>query len=407
VDAFGLIISLAGAVLAYLQVASNRRWWPFAHRPEYHPGSHPLPPRPARSRARTRSVLRGALALASVVIVYGGIALVGDFWPFADSGSGTRGDPANRTVDGGGCSAIQAMIDALPQTGGSVTVRPGTYVCTRSIVIDRDDVTLRGNGPSTFLKLGDHVNRPVLVIGQAAAAPSRTRRGIRVSDLSIDGNRVQQDYECSRGPCAGGDVLRNNGLSLRRVENVVVERVSVKNVRSDGLTTELGSRRVTVRELTVTGSFVDGVAGYETEDSRFSDLLLRDNGGAGLSFDLGFNNNLVRDTVIERSRDVGIFMRHAAENIFTGVRVRDSGGFGIFLAQVDADSFTPARGNSFDSVVVARSGRDPSRNGYGMRVNDQSCVDNVVVGSQFVDNRDGAISEARPGLVKQSGTITR
>jgi hypothetical protein len=325
----------------------------------------------------------------------------------AGGAAGAPGRDAGTIVDGGGCSAIQSAIDGLPATGGAVLVRPGVFTCGAPIVIDRDHVALRGSGPATVLKLGDHGNRPVIVIGQTIENPTTTRHDVAVSDLSIDGNRAQQDYECSNGACAGGDFLRNNGLSLRRVEDVVVERVSVTGARSGGLVSELGSRRLTVRDFTVADSAFDGLAGYQTEDSLFTGLHLHDNAGAGLSFDIDFNRNVIGDSVLEGNGDVGIFMRDSSDNLFSDLLIRESGSHGLFLAQVDADTTKPASGNTFTGMVVAGSGQDPMRGGHGMRVNDASCVDNLVVSTQFVGNRDGGLSEATPGLVQTSATITR
>jgi hypothetical protein len=78
------------------------------------------------------------------------------------------------------------------------------------------------------------------------------------------------------------------------------------------------------------------------------------------------------------------------------------------VAQVDADAATkPATGNTFIRMVVAGSGKNPAKRGAGMRVNDASCLNNLVVGSQFVGNREGGISEPFPGLVQVFGTIVR
>jgi hypothetical protein len=322
--------------------------------------------------------------------------------------TGAAGRDAGTIVDGGGCAAIQAAIDALPAGGGAVLVRPGLYVCGAPIVIDRDGVELRGSGPATLLDLGDHVNRPVIVLGQTLEVPTVTRRAIRVSDLSIDGNRAQQDHECSSGNCtAPGDYLRNNGVSLRRVEDVTVERVSVTGARSGGLVVELGSRRVTVRDFTASDGAFDGIAGYETEESLFTGLHLHDNLGAGLSFDIEFNHNAITDSVIEGSGDVGVFMRDSSDNLFSDLLIRDSDNHGLFLAQVEADTTKPASGNTFTGMLVAGSGQDSGKGGFGMRVNDASCVDNLVAATQFAGNRDGGVSEATPGLVTTSGTITR
>lgn len=326
----------------------------------------------------------------------------------ADGDDGAPGRDAGTIVDGGGgCAAIQAAIDGLPSGGGAVLVRSGAYVCSAPIVIDRDDVVLRGSGPATVLELGDHVNRPVVVLGQTIEVPTTTRRHIQVSDLSIDGNRANQEHQCSTSDCVGSDYLRNNGLSLRHVEDVVVERVSVTSPRSGGLVTELGSRRLTVRDFTVTDSQFDGIAGYQTEDSLFTGLNLHGNAGAGLSFDIDFNRNEVNDSVIEGNADVGVFMRDSSDNLFSDVLVRDSGSFGLFLAEVLNEPAKPASGNTFTGMVVAGSGQDLTRGGYGMNVANDSCVDNLLDGVQFVDNRAGGLLESSPGLVQVGDVITR
>lgn len=326
--------------------------------------------------------------------------------PGAQGPAGPPGDSAYSVVKPGTCTDIQAAIDALPNTGGTVLVTAGVYTCSDSIVIDRDGVTLRGTGPGTVLKLADHANRPVLILGQTTAIPTSTRNDIRITDLFIDGNRAQQDFECSTGPCMGSDYLRNNGISLRRVADVLIDDVTVESARSGGLVTELGSRRVTIRDFTTFDNEFDGIAAYQTEDSLFTGLYLHGNQGAGLSFDLDFNNNTIAEAVLADNKDVGVFMRDARDNIFSAVRVRDSGSHGMFLAENDQNS-KPALGNTFTGMVISGSGQDLTKGGFGIRVNDASCTHNLVVATQFIGNRDGDVSEATPGLVTKEASITR
>lgn len=325
-----------------------------------------------------------------------------------EGSAGLSGPSAYSVVAGGNCADIQTAINGLPSAGGAVLVKQGTYTCDAALVIDRDNVTLRGTGPGTVLKLGNHVNRPVLIVGQTAAAPAVTRHDVRVSDLSIDGNRLQQDFECSTGPCSGGDYLRNNDISLRRVEDVTIDNVSVESARSGGLVVEMGSKRVTVRDFTASDSQFDGLAAYNTEDSLFSGLYLHDNLAAGLSFDNDFNRNTVTDSALDHNGDVGVFMRNARDNVFSAVRIQDSFKDGVFLAEND-QTHEPALGNTFTGLVISDSGDPsaPANEGYGIKVADASCTDNLVVATQFVGNRDGDVSEATPGLVTQSATITR
>lgn len=84
-------------------------------------------------------------------------------------------------------------------------IDPGTYMCTNPVVIDRDNVNLRGAGPATILRLADGANAPVLIIGQTLNVPTVTRSNITVSDLVIDGNRANQTLECLRGECSASN----------------------------------------------------------------------------------------------------------------------------------------------------------------------------------------------------------
>jgi hypothetical protein len=296
-----------------------------------------------------------------------------------------------------GCQPIQAAIQSLPPFGGVVALPSGVFTCTEPIIIDRDNVTLRGQGAATVLRLANNANAPVVIIGQPIAVPSQVRRNITVADLYIDGNRAQQQTEF----WPTFPAVRNNGISIRKVEDVVVERVTVARARSGGLVTELGSRRVTVRGLTALDNAFDGLAGYQTEDSLFTDLLLHDNLGAGLSFDIQFNRNIVSDTTVTDNATVGIFMRDSLNNMFQGLIIRGSGEHGVFLAQVDNQAHTPASGNTFSGVVVQDS------DGAGLRVNDASVVNTLVSGAQFVGNGAGCISTVTPNQVLQVGVICR
>ncbi len=204
---------------------------------------------------------------------------------------------------------------------------------------------------------------------------------------------ANQPDECWGGDCANNPI-RNNGITLRRVSDVLIARVTVFRARSGGLVSERGCRRVIIRDFTSSDNQFDGLAGYETESSSFSGLRLHNNQAAGLSFDIRFNNNFFSDVIITGSMKVGIFMRDSRDNVFHDLQIRNSKEHGIFLAQVDEDTTTPAVGNTFIRGAISGSRQ------AGLRVNNESCVNNLVVAFQFSGNGEGCVSEALPGLVK-------
>ena len=307
-----------------------------------------------------------------------------------------------KNSDSSDCSAIQSAINSLPATGGQVIIASGIYTCATALVIDRSHVELVGQGPATVLRLADGANSPVLVVGQTTTPPALLREHIRIANLSIDGNRTMQSQECWGGSCDSGGLtyIRNSGIVLRHVSDVKIENVSVKSARSGGLVTEKVCQRVTVESFTSSDNEFDGIALYETENSLFTGLHLHDNPYAGISLDIRFDHNIISHAVLTDNGKQGIFMRDSRDNMFSDIQIRGSGEQGLFLAQVDSDTTKAAAGNTFSGLVVSGSAQ------AGMRVNDASCINNLVTGAQFIENQS-CISEQVDGLVQQIGVVCR
>ena len=305
------------------------------------------------------------------------------------------------TVKGNTCAVIQKAIDKLPSIGGEVFVPAGVYTCSTPVIIDRNNIIVRGEGAATLLRVADKANIPVFILGQTVRSPTMTRRYIQVKNLNIDGNRTAQTSECMGGSCSDEFPLRNNGITIRRCEDCVVDNVTVYSAISGGLVTELGCERLMIRDYTSFDNEYDGFAGYETENSTFSGINLYNNKGAGISTDIHFDNNKFSDVTITNTRTVGIFMRDSSNNSFSNVHIRNSKQHGIFLAQVDDDVTKPAAGNTFNSIVISGSG------GYGILISDASCVNNLFVASQYIDNAKGCYGEAASNLIEGVGAICR
>jgi Right handed beta helix region len=294
---------------------------------------------------------------------------------------------------------IQMALDALPAGGGEVILPPGKILVRRPIVLQRDHQTLRGCGTATILTLANGANCPVIIMGEPVNHPQKTVRFLRVSDLSIDGNRINQQRELWQ--LAGeGSQIRNNGITVQGVRDSTVEHLTAAHCRSGGLVTTLGVRRLTVRGLEAFDNQFDGLACYQTTDSLFTELSLHDNPGAGISLDLAFNHNIIRHAVLA-ANDLGIFMRSSRNNQFQDVSIFNSHHYGVFMAHVDqltshgikAAPQTECVQNSFTNLVASYCGS------AAFRVNDATCVNNVVIGAQFGNNVKGGLSLAQPDLV--------
>ena len=295
---------------------------------------------------------------------------------------------------------VQHALDALPASGGEVILPPGKIAVHQPIVLRRDHQALRGAGKATVLSLADGANCPVIIMGEPVNHPKNTVRYLRVSDVYIDGNRLHQQRELWQLHGEGSEI-RNNGIVVQSVSDSTVENLTAARCRSGGLVTTLGVRRLTVRGLDAFDNQFDGLACYETTDSLFTDLFLHDNPGAGISLDLAFNGNVVSHAILV-GNDLGIFMRSSRENKFQDISIFNSHHYGVFMAhteQVTPHGLKPAPmtacvQNSFTNLVASNCG------GAAFRVNNATCVNNVVIGAQFSENAKGGFSLVQPDLLQ-------
>lgn len=310
-------------------------------------------------------------------------------------------------LGGGDEVSIQRRLDAMPAEGGEVVLDPGVYTIRRPIVLRRDGLALRGSGPATILRLANKANCPVVILGPSENLPRRKVHGLRLSDLSIDGNRKNQQTELWRTQ-GEGTLIRNNGVTVRAAVDAIVARVNTYNCRSGGLVTEHGTRRLTVTELNAYENEFDGMACYKTEDSVFSHLHLHNNPGAGLSLDLDFDGNVVSDSVLAEN-DIGIFMRESRYNTFDSLVIRASRNMGVYITHAAEkngqgewimEKDTQCDANTFSGLVV----RDCA--GAAFRVNEATCSNTLLVAAQFIGNGEG-LSTVAPDLVSVRGLIER
>jgi parallel beta-helix repeat protein len=297
------------------------------------------------------------------------------------------------------CSFIRTALSQLPpDVGGEVSIPDGVYKCSGPIVLDRSNLSLRGEGRVT-LALADNVNTPVVVMGDATTPP-RPLHNIKVSHLNIDGNRQAQNFECWGGPCDWGGTthIRNNGITVRGVSGATIKDVYITSARSGGVVTEKGCYYLTIDGLTSTDNEFDGFAGYETSHAVLSNMKLTYNHAAGISADIRFHGNVIENTLIDHNGDVGIFMRDSNGNSFNNLTITDNGNHGIFLARV-VDNDSCASGNEFLNLDVERS------KGYGFRLNDYCGGIRLTGKTKFLQNRDGCMSAGSDMPIDVNGEV--
>lgn len=285
-------------------------------------------------------------------------------------------------VPAGDDQLITAAIESLAATGGIVELEEGIFTIHHPVIIEHDRIELRGQGTKTQLNLAPKANCPVLVIGSRHTPTHRTVIGIVVKDLLIDGNRAEQDFECWGGHCdeQHKTALRNNGITVRGAEKIVIENVTTRRARSGGIVLEKRCRAIGISGLDSYENEFDGLAAYETEDSVFTKLNLHHNRSAGFSFDWRFNNNYISDTSASDNGSQGIFMRDSISNVFEKLVLARNGEQGVFMGETRELPGTACRYNKFRDVIIT------SNRTQGIRINDASCNPNTLENSLVKDN---------------------
>ncbi|HEX4120481.1 MAG TPA: right-handed parallel beta-helix repeat-containing protein [Verrucomicrobiae bacterium] len=337
-----------------------------------------------------RTILKNISSLTSVIAV---VAILTATPSFA-IGTFIKVSPKS------GGEGIQKALDNAPH-GAEIVLEAGTYVVHQPVILDRDGETLRGAGSATVLYLADNANCPVVVLGSPVDKPGGPVEGLSLSDVVIDGNRKHQKTEVWRSLHQGG--LYNNGIDVWNVDGVSVKGVVCCRCRSGGLVSTARTRRLVVSDYTAFDNQFDGLACYFTEDSKFSNLDLHDNLGAGISLDLNFNHNVI-DGAVLTANDLGVFMRHSRNNTFQGMTIRKSRHHGVFMAQAMQGlrmcPGTECTGNIFEKLLVTNCGGD------AFLVNDASCISNTICSSQFLDNV-GGLSQAHTNPVTIRDLVER
>lgn len=308
-----------------------------------------------------------------------------------DGNPGTPGPPGPSVeVIVSDISTINAVIAFVPD-GGVITIAGGLHVVTSPIIIDRDNVTLRGEGAATQLLLANGALCPVIVFGKAAPYDAGvTRRNITIRDLWVDGNRANQTAEL----CAisGLTHLRNNGITGRRVNDCTVANVTITSARSGGIVLELPCDNVVIQGVTSRNNFFDGVAWDAiVTRSKIIGSSLIENSASGISFDLGPTQNLITNCIISNNADNGIFMRDSPRNTISECLVNNNGNHGIFIANGDGATASTSL-NLFAALMISGNSH------FGIVQDGDRSIDNVVASSLLQGNGNGAISETWPAL---------
>ncbi|UCD95412.1 MAG: right-handed parallel beta-helix repeat-containing protein [Candidatus Zixiibacteriota bacterium] len=295
---------------------------------------------------------------------------------------------------------VQDGVGLLPDSGGTIFIRAGIHRVTEAIHVNRSNVTITGE-QGTIIKLGDHVNQPVFLIGTDAPLPvdmARYIQNIRIAGLEIDGNRAAQDWEAdSTRP---GTNIMNNGIDIRKADNLQISDVNIHSARSGGLVASIDSRRIFISNACIYDNEFDGIALYSSEDVLVSDFICYENDFSGISFDNSVKNLAFDNGLLKNNGHNGIFARMCEDIVFNDLLVCGNQKNGCFLADHNGESGTGVKRLFFESCSFLESGE------YGLCLISSGfeSPNNTVIGCLFSGNTLGAILDG-PGLLYKEGNI--
>lgn len=189
---------------------------------------------------------------------------------------GALGNGTDATV------ALQAALDSVPETGGTVWLPPGNYKVSDTLVIGSDNTTLRGSGAGSragsFTGTGSRIQADVTVAFTGPilriARPDATRAvyAPKLVDLTID---TQGVVTGAAGPVDGLEVTAIRG----DFDNIAVWSASGHNIRLIGLSSSLTSTGNRFRSVVASLATGNGVhVDTNAPDNSFTNCIAESNG---------------------------------------------------------------------------------------------------------------------------------
>jgi hypothetical protein len=308
------------------------------------------------------------------------------------------------------CQFVRDAIDKLPATGGVVRISAGTYNCEAPIVIEKNNVIVKGDGTGkTVFRLADNVHAPLLVIGSSKTLLDNQGRyvtpfrvhNVAVEGISFDGNKSHHDpkKECGETICeADASSIRNNAISIRGASDIRLKNIEAHDSISGGLVSEKYCDHLMIENFDSHHNYFDGLAGYQTEKSVYNNVNLHDNRAAGISVDIRFNDNKFIGGSIENNSDIGIYARDAKNNLFDGLKINNNKGYGALLGTPDGPAGRCADSNTFHNVEISHSGKKAV-------IAFDTCHGNTITGASKLDSNHEGETQGDVAIAKTATVI--
>lgn len=254
---------------------------------------------------------------------------------------------------------INQAISALPASGGEVLILDGTYNITAKINVNKNNVSIKGNGSATVLKR-------MYNSGSAEGVITLTGvEGCRVENLQIDGNR--SNYSNSN----------NRNIRLSSSDNCVVTGTIHRTSNNYGIELNSSSNNL-ITNNTCENSYYYGIY----LDNRSSDNVVSGNtcsgNDTGICLTGNSGNNAVTNNICSNCDSCGLILGTAANkgNTVANNICNENGLYGIDIS------------SSYDSMVTGNTVKNNSFHGIVLT----AAKNNIIANNVCYDNNRTAIA---------------
>lgn len=209
---------------------------------------------------------------------------------------------------------IQQAIDRLSQKPGSSTLclASGEFDVDHLIQINHDGFHLRGQGPTTVIKLKEDVQQPLIVVGDYQnQQPDHQIRDVVIENMTLKGTtKIEHEFVPDR------TYLSNSVIVVRSGQGIRLTKLIVNQCRSACLLSEYNTRDFTIDRSDISGATWDGVSFNRSAQIHLIHNQIHDNAAAGMTTE-NLEDSEIKENRFENNGSQGVYLSDARRNHFT------------------------------------------------------------------------------------------
>jgi hypothetical protein len=197
---------------------------------------------------------------------------------------------------------INNAIASLPAAGGKVLLSEGTFNTGLPIILNKENVTLEGNGTNTKIRLANAKDVNVIELGNG----SGTKTGMKIKNLTVDGNMANQTVNVA-------GIYLNTDADYATIENCII-----KSAKQDNIFVETGCTNVTIRNNVIdSNGSAGGGTNIQTNGARTTIDGNKCSNSLNTGIYLGFNaiNSIVSNNIVEKASVIFIESRAVSTTV--------------------------------------------------------------------------------------------